>query len=161
MSLTHFDEKGRARMVDISGKDDTGRYAVAEGWIIMKDSTLKLVLDRQIAKGDVLETARLAGIMAAKKTDDLIPLCHSILISGVEVNLTPEPERSSIKITAKVSTTGKTGVEMDALTAVSVCALTVYDMVKSVDKEIVITDISLMEKSGGKSGHYLKNNGVS
>lgn len=154
MSLSHFDEGGRARMVDVGNKEDTARLAVAEGRVTMKPETLRLALDKKAAKGDPLETARLAGIMAAKKTPDLIPLCHPIPIHSVEVDITAEEDTASLVIRAKVTTVGKTGVEMDAMTAVAVAGLTVYDMLKSVDKDIVISGIRLVEKTGGKSGHY-------
>ncbi len=156
MKLTHLDEKGRARMVEIGHKKETDRVAIAEGTITMKPATLELILDGSVAKGDVLQTARLAGIMASKKTPELIPLCHQILISSTVVDLEPDSGTSTIKVRATVSTTGKTGVEMDALTAVSVAALTIYDMCKAVDKDMVISDIMLIEKTGGKSGHYIR-----
>ena len=156
MSLTHFDEKGRARMVDVSGKADTVRTAIARGSVIMSPETFRLVMDRKLAKGDVMEVARLAGIMAAKKTSELIPLCHPLPISSVEVNFYPVEEDSAIEIEAIAKVTGKTGVEMEALTAVSVAGLTVYDMCKAVDKRMVITGVRLMEKSGGKSGKFVR-----
>ena len=159
MSLTHFDEKGRARMVDVSGKADTVRTAIARGSVIMSPETFRLVMDRKLAKGDVMEVARLAGIMAAKKTSELIPLCHPLPISSVEVNFYPVEEGSAIEIEAVAKVTGKTGVEMEALTAVSVAGLTVYDMCKAVDKRMVITGIRLMEKSGGKSGKFVRGKG--
>ena len=141
-------------MVDINQKDSTVRVAIATGKIIMKANTLKKILDLEIKKGDVLNVAKLAGIMAAKKTDQLIPLCHSIPLSYVNVDLEPNIEESSVKITAEASLVGKTGVEMEALTAVSLAALTVYDMCKAVDKEMRITNIRLVQKSGGRSGVY-------
>lgn len=156
MSLTHFNERGEARMVNVGGKTDTLRVAVAEGRVVMKPDTLRLIMEGGVKKGDVLNTARLAGIMAAKKTGDLIPLCHPVPIHAVELELAPQVESSSVLIRARVETVGKTGVEMDALMAVSVAALTVYDMVKSAGKDMEITGISLLEKSGGKSGHYIK-----
>ena len=152
--LTHFDKNGNPSMVDISQKDTTVRVAVANGKIIMKPNTLKRILDLDIKKGDVLNVAKLAGIMAAKKTDQLIPLCHSIPLSYVNVDLEPNIEESSINITAKASLIGKTGVEMEALTAVSVAALTIYDMCKLVDREMILTNVRLMHKSGGKSGEF-------
>ena len=141
-------------MVDINQKDSTVRVAIATGKIIMKQNTLKKILDLKIKKGDVLNVAKLAGIMAAKKTDQLIPLCHSIPLSYVNVDLEPNIEESSINITAEASLIGKTGVEMEALTAVSVAALTIYDMCKSIDREMILTNVRLMHKSGGKSGEF-------
>ena len=141
-------------MVDINQKDSTDRVAIATGKIIMKANTLKKILDLEIKKGDVLNIAKLAGIMAAKKTDQLIPLCHSIPLSYVNVDLKPNIEESSVNITAKASLVGKTGVEMEALTAVSVAGLTIYDMCKAIDKEMILTNIKLIHKSGGKSGEF-------
>ena len=141
-------------MVDINQKDSTVRVAIATGKIIMKPNTLKKILDLKIKKGDVLNIAKLAGIMAPKKTDQLIPLCHSIPLSYVNVDLEPSIEESSINITAEASLIGKTGVEMEALTAVSVAALTIYDMCKSIDREMTLTNVRLMHKSGGKSGEF-------
>ena len=141
-------------MVDINQKDSTVRVAIATGKIIMKANTLKKILDLEIKKGDVLNVAKLAGIMAAKKTDQLIPLCHSIPLSYVNVDLEPNIEESSVKITAEASLVGKTGVEMEALTAVSVAGLTIYDMCKAIDREMIITNIKLIHKSGGKSGEF-------
>ena len=141
-------------MVDIGQKDSTVRVAIATGKIIMKTNTLKKILDLEIKKGDVLNIAKLAGIIAAKKTDQLIPLCHSIPLSYVNVDLEPNIEESSVKITAEASLVGKTGVEMEALTAVSVAGLTIYDMCKAIDREMIITNIKLIHKSGGKSGEF-------
>ncbi len=152
--LTHFDKNGNPSMVDISQKDTTVRVAVANGKIIMKPNTLKRILDLDIKKGDVLNVAKLAGIMAAKKTDQLIPLCHSVPLSYVNVDLEPNIEESSINITAEASLIGKTGVEMEALTAVSVAGLTIYDMCKAIDKNMILTNVKLMHKSGGKSGEF-------
>ena len=152
--LTHFDKNGNPSMVDINQKDTTVRVAIANGKIIMKPNTLKRILDLDIKKGDVLNVAKLAGIMAAKKTDQLIPLCHSIPLSYVNVDLEPNTEESSINITAEASLIGKTGVEMEALTAVSVAGLTIYDMCKSIDREMMLTNVRLMHKSGGKSGEF-------
>tara|TARA_Y100001978_G_scaffold189476_1_gene191811 strand:+ start:91 stop:573 length:483 start_codon:yes stop_codon:yes gene_type:complete len=152
--LTHFDKNGNPSMVDISQKDTTVRVAVANGKIIMKPNTLKRILDLDIKKGDVLNVAKLAGIMAAKKTDQLIPLCHSIPLSYVNVDLEPNIEESSINITAEASVIGKTGVEMEALTAVSVAGLTIYDMCKAIDRDMILTNVRLMHKSGGKSGEF-------
>jgi len=152
--LTHFDEKGAAQMVDVSDKAITARVAVARGRITMLPETLALIAEGRAKKGDVLGTARLSGIMAAKKTHDLIPLCHPLALSKVSIELTPVPAENTIEIEATVKTTGQTGVEMEALTAVSVAALTVYDMVKAVDRGMVISDIRLALKDGGKSGRY-------
>ncbi len=152
--LTHFDKDGNPSMVDINQKDSTVRVAIATGKIIMKPNTLKKILGLEIKKGDVLNVAKLAGIMAAKKTDQLIPLCHSIPLSYVNVDLEPSIEESSINISAEASLIGKTGVEMEALTAVSVAALTIYDMCKSIDREMILTNVRLMHKSGGKSGEF-------
>lgn len=154
--LTHFDESGASRMVDVSDKDVTTRVAVARCGVIMAPETFRLVMDRKLAKGDVFEVARLAGIMAAKKTSELIPLCHPLGITSVEVGFTPDEASSRVDIQATVRVTGKTGVEMEALTAVSVAGLTIYDMCKAVDKGMVITDVRLAEKSGGRSGHYVR-----
>ena len=151
--LTHFDERGASRMVDVSGKDVTARSARASGLVRMEASTLALILDRGMAKGDVLGVARLAGIMAAKRTGDLIPLCHPLGLESVEVAFTPVDART-LRIEATAKVLGRTGVEMEALTAVSVAALTVYDMAKAVDKGIVIDGLRLEEKAGGKSGTY-------
>lgn len=155
--LTHLDDKGAARMVDVSEKSVTSRSATAKGRIVMKPSTLKLILDDKLKKGNALEVARIAGIMAAKKTADLIPLCHPLAISKVEVELRPDRKTSSVEVEATVKLTGQTGVEMEALTAVSVACLTLYDMAKAVDRGMVIGEIRLTEKSGGKSGDYKAN----
>ena len=152
--LTHIDENGNPSMVDINHKESTVRVAIATGKIIMKPSTLKKILDLEIKKGDVLNVAKLAGIMAAKKTDQLIPLCHSIPLSYVNVDLKPNIEESSVNIFAEASLVGKTGVEMEALTAVSVAGLTIYDMCKAIDREMILTNIKLIHKSGGKSGEF-------
>jgi cyclic pyranopterin phosphate synthase len=152
--LSHIDDSGRARMVDVSAKDDTTRVAVASGRVLMQPSTLRLLLAGEIAKGNVLTTAQVAGIMAAKRTHELIPMCHPLLLSGISVDLEPRESESAIDITATVRTTGKTGVEMEALTAVSIAALTVYDMCKAVDRAIRIQDVRLISKSGGKSGDW-------
>jgi cyclic pyranopterin phosphate synthase len=151
--LTHFDERGGSRMVDVSAKEETLRMARASGRVRMRAETLRLIRDRGLAKGDVIEVARLAGILAAKRTGDLIPLCHPLGIDAVEMSIEPEePDRLRIEATVKVQ--GRTGVEMEALTAVSVSALTVYDMVKAVDRGMEIGPIRLEEKSGGRSGTY-------
>jgi cyclic pyranopterin phosphate synthase len=152
--LTHFDEHGKARMVDVSAKAETDRVAVARGSVVMAPETLKLIQEGRAKKGDVLAVAQLAGIMAAKRTSELIPLCHPLPLTSVEVALDCDPARNAVEITATCRTTGKTGVEMEALTAASVAALTVYDMCKSVDRGMVLTDIRLQHKSGGKSGTY-------
>jgi cyclic pyranopterin phosphate synthase len=152
--LTHFDEAGAAQMVDVSDKDTTHRIATAKGRIIMQPETLAMIQAGTAKKGDVLGVARLAGIMAAKKTADLIPLCHPLPITKVSVDLVPDSASNAVEITATVKTTGQTGVEMEALTAVNVTALTVYDMVKAVDKSMQITDIHVSLKDGGKSGRY-------
>jgi cyclic pyranopterin phosphate synthase len=154
MSLTHFDDEGRAHMVDVSTKARTEREALAAGSVHMRPETLRLILDRKMAKGDVLEVARIAGIMAAKRVDMLIPLCHQLNLTSVAVLFEPVPAQDRVEITARVKTQGQTGVEMEALTAVSVAALTIYDMCKAVDRAMVISDIRLMEKSGGRSGHF-------
>jgi cyclic pyranopterin phosphate synthase len=150
--LTHVDVAGRPRMVDISAKGDTARIAIAKGLVRMQPATFKLIQSGKVAKGDVLTTAQLAGITAAKKTPDLIPLCHPILISNVSIDFSPNKAASTIGINATVSSTGKTGVEMEALTAVAVTALTIYDMCKAVDRGMKIDNIRLVKKSGGKSG---------
>ncbi len=150
--LSHFDEQGASRMVDVGNKRATRRVARAGGRVEMKPETLLLILDKKVQKGDVFEVARLAGIMAAKKTSDLIPLCHPLPIENVKIDF--HPVGNSVEIIAEVKVTARTGVEMEALTAVSVAALTVYDMCKSAEKSIVISDIRLLEKSGGKSGKY-------
>ncbi|ALG07230.1 cyclic pyranopterin monophosphate synthase MoaC [Kibdelosporangium phytohabitans] len=152
-SLTHLDSAGRARMVDVGGKAVTHRVAVASGTVSMKPETLELITAGEIAKGDVLAAARIAGIMAAKKTGELIPLCHPLGLDSVTVELEPAGP-GVLGITATASVTGKTGVEMEALTAVSVAALTVYDMCKAADKDMVVGDIRLEAKSGGRSGDY-------
>jgi cyclic pyranopterin phosphate synthase len=152
--LTHFDEEGRSRMVDVSGKDQTLRVAVARGSISMQPGTFKKIQDKKIEKGDVLGVARVAGIMAAKKTADLIPMCHPLNLTAVDIYFYPDREKSRIEIEAQVKITGKTGVEMEALTAVSAAALTIYDMAKAVDRGMTISDIRLIKKTGGKSGTF-------
>ena len=153
-TLTHVDASGKAQMVDVGAKAATERVAVAEGIVSMKPETLALVLSGEAKKGDVLAVARVAGIMAAKKTHELIPLCHPLLLSKVSVDMEPDKETSSIRVTAMAKLTGQTGVEMEALTAASVACLTIYDMVKAVDRGMTISGIRLLEKSGGKSGDY-------
>lgn len=155
MALTHFDEKGSAHMVDVSSKPVTKRVATARGSVRMSPETLTVIVEGSAKKGDVLAVARLAGIMGAKKTADLIPLCHPLQISSVKLNLSAKTDPARVEIEATVSTTGQTGVEMEALTAVSVAALTVYDMVKSVDRSMEIGEIRLVFKDGGKSGKFL------
>jgi cyclic pyranopterin phosphate synthase len=152
--LTHFDAGGRAHMVDVSDKPETQRLAVARGEVKMAPETLSLIAENRAGKGDVLGVARLAGIMGAKRTADLIPLCHPLPITKVALELTPDHDLPGVRIEATVKTTGQTGVEMEALTAVSVAALTVYDMVKAADKAMVINNIRLALKEGGKSGRY-------
>jgi cyclic pyranopterin monophosphate synthase len=152
--LSHFDDQGQAHMVDVSGKPVTDRVAVAVGAVRMTTETLMLITEGRAKKGDVLSVARLAGIMAAKKTSDLIPLCHPLPITKVALELTADPTLPGIRIEATVKTSGQTGVEMEALTAVSVAALTVYDMVKAVEKSMVIDGVRLILKDGGKSGRY-------
>ena len=152
--LTHFNKEGRARMVDVGEKKDTLRIAIAEGEIIMQPSTLKMIKDRKIFKGDVLGIAQVAGIMAAKKTSQIIPMCHPLLLTSININFKIDKEKNRVIIQSQVKTMGKTGVEMESLTAVSVAALTIYDMCKAVDRGMTIQDIHLVEKSGGQSGHY-------
>ena len=152
--LSHFDDQGQAHMVDVSGKSVTAREAVAEGRVLMRPETLALVTAGTAKKGDVLGVARLAGIMAAKRTADLIPLCHPLALTKVSLDLVPDSALPGVKITATVRTSGQTGVEMEALTAVSVACLTVYDMLKAVEKGMRIDGIRLLRKDGGKSGLY-------
>jgi len=156
--LTHVDATGEARMVDIGQKGDTEREAVARGRVMMQPTTLEQIRSAGLKKGDVLATARIAGIMAAKKTPDLIPLCHPILIDRITIEFDLSRD-DSVGITARVKSTGKTGVEMEALTAVAVTALTIYDMGKAVDRKMTITDVQLMSKRGGKSGTYRRTRG--
>ncbi len=150
--LTHIDRSGRARMVDVSAKADSAREATAKGSVYMAAETLALITSGKAAKGDVLTTAQIAGIMAAKRTHELIPLCHPLPLTDIEVSLEPDEGRSAVDIAATVRTTAKTGVEMEALTAVSVAALTVYDMLKAAQRDIRIGDIRLVRKTGGRSG---------
>jgi len=156
MKLTHTDESGKARMVDVTEKIVTDRVAVAKARVLMKKDTLALVLANDMKKGDVLGVARVAGIMAAKKTSELIPLCHPLSITGITVDFKTLKRPPAIDITATARISSKTGVEMEALTAASVSALTIYDMCKAVDKEMTLTDIRLMKKSGGKSGLFTR-----
>jgi cyclic pyranopterin phosphate synthase len=153
-TLTHIDETGAARMVDVGDKLETRREATAQAIVRMKPETLALIVQGKHKKGDVLAVARIAGIMAAKRTPDLIPLCHPLLLTKVEVTLEPMTEESSIYITATCALKGQTGVELEALTAASVAALTIYDMCKAVDRGMVIDRIGILEKKGGKSGHW-------
>ncbi len=153
-TLTHFDSEGSARMVDVSRKEDTVREAVAEGAVRMLPRTLGIILDRSVSKGDVLGVARIAGIMAAKRTSELIPLCHSLNLDSIELVFTPDRDESCVRIRATAKAKGPTGVEMEALTAVAVAGLTIYDMCKAVDRGMTIDDIRLMKKTGGKSGTF-------
>lgn len=152
--LTHIDEEGKARMVDVSEKPLTQREAVARGSVYMKHGTIKLITDKAIPKGDVIAVARVAGIMAAKKTWEIIPMCHPLNIASIVVDMKIDKKNSRIDIEARVKTVGQTGVEMEALIAVSSTALAIYDMCKAVDKEIAISDIMLLEKRGGRSGEF-------
>jgi len=153
-ALTHIDSSGEARMVDVSAKPATERLAVAEGRVVMSKATLELIVSGNAKKGDVLGTARIAGIMAAKRTHDLIPLCHPLPIAKAEVDIRPDAGLPGLEVTARVKVAGKTGVEMEALTAVAVACLTIYDMVKAVDRGMRIEGIRLIEKRGGRSGHF-------
>jgi cyclic pyranopterin phosphate synthase len=154
MKLTHINEEGRAKMVDVSLKDDTTREAIAVGSIYMKRETIERVREGTIKKGDVLSVAQVGGIMGSKNTPHIIPMCHPIMISGCDINFSLDFENSKIDIKAVTKTVGKTGVEMEALTAVSVAALTIYDMCKAIDREMIISNIMLVKKSGGKSGVF-------
>ncbi|HUU51025.1 MAG TPA: cyclic pyranopterin monophosphate synthase MoaC [Nitrospinota bacterium] len=154
--FTHFDEEGRSKMVDVSEKKVTKREAVAKGRVKMQAETLKMIMEGRIKKGDVLDVARVAGIMGAKKTSDFIPMCHPLEITGIDIDFKPSIENCDIEIESRVKVIGRTGVEMEALTSVSVAALTIYDMCKAVDKNMVISDIRLEEKRGGKSGEYIR-----
>ena len=153
--LNHFNDQGQAHMVDVSSKKITSRIAVAKASIIMNSDTLEIIMNGSAKKGDVLGIARTAGIMAAKKTSELIPLCHPLPITNVNIDLNIEPSKNSVEITATVKTTGQTGVEMEALTAANITALTIYDMVKAVDKTMKITDMRVTLKDGGKSGRLV------
>ncbi|KPU82724.1 molybdenum cofactor biosynthesis protein MoaC [Psychromonas sp. PRT-SC03] len=152
--FTHINQDGKANMVDVTHKTVTERQAIAQAFIEMSTSTLKLIIDGDHHKGDVFATARIAGIMAAKKTSDLIPLCHPLALTKVEVELLAEPEFNRVRITSLCKLSGKTGVEMEALTAASVAALTIYDMCKAIQKDMIISSVKLLEKTGGKSGHF-------
>lgn len=155
MKLTHTDEEGRAKMVDVTNKASTDRTASASAVVKLSKEAYNAVKNNLIAKGDVLSTARIAGIQAAKKTSELIPLCHNIFISSVSIDFEPDEERNSIKVVSIARTNASTGIEMEALTSASVAALTIYDMCKAMDKSITITDIRLLSKTGGKSGDYI------
>ena len=155
MKLTHLDDEGRMRMVDVGGKPDTERVAIAKGEVIMRPETLRLIVEKGVSKGDVLAVAQVAGIMAAKRVPDLIPLCHPLLLTKIDVGFSIDEAASRIEITATVRSRGKTGVEMEALTAVSVAALTIYDMAKAVEQTMRIGNIRLVQKSGGKSGEIV------
>lgn len=154
MDLTHINDQGRAKMVDVSSKEETLREAEAYGSVYMKRETLNRIKEGTIKKGDVLSVAQVAGIMASKKTSDIIPMCHPIMISGCDINFNLNFDENKVEITATVKTTGKTGVEMEALTAVAAAGLTIYDMCKAIDREMIVSDIMLMKKSGGKSGIF-------
>ena len=154
--LTHLDSEGRARMVDVSEKEVTSRVAVARGAVFMQPETLALIMEKKVEKGDVFSVARVAGIMAAKKTPELIPMCHPLNITSVEIFLTPQQNPARVEIEAVVKVSGQTGVEMEAMTAVSVCGLTIYDMCKAVDRAMSIGEIRLVKKSGGKSGTFIR-----
>ncbi|MDO9566214.1 MAG: cyclic pyranopterin monophosphate synthase MoaC [Candidatus Desulfaltia sp.] len=154
--FTHIDKQGKVRMVDVTDKKATLRTAVAQGVVSMNPATFEMIYNQTVKKGNVLETARIAGVMAAKKTSDLIPMCHPLNITHISVDFFPEKETSSIRIETTARLLGQTGVEMEALTAASVAALTIYDMCKSYDREMVISDIYLLEKSGGKSGTFTR-----
>ena len=154
MDLTHINEQGRAKMVDVSLKEETLREAVAYGCVYMKRETLQRIKEGTIKKGDVLSVAQVAGIMASKKTSDIIPMCHPIMISGCDINFNLNFDENKVEITSTVKTTGQTGVEMEALTAVAAAGLTIYDMCKAIDREMIVSNIMLMKKSGGKSGTF-------
>jgi len=156
--LSHFNEEGRSRMVDVGDKEDTARIAIAEGEVVMRPETLKLINEGKISKGDVLAVAQVAGIMAAKQTSQIIPMCHPLMLTSVDLNFKINEEAHKIIIKSKVKTVGRTGVEMEALTAVAIAGLTIYDMCKAVDRGMTIKAIRLIEKAGGKSGHYLNQN---
>ena len=156
MDFTHFNDQGRARMVDVGEKDPSRRVAVAGARVLLNRDTFALIRSGGVKKGDVLTVAQVAGVMGAKRTPDLIPMCHPVTVDGIDLSLTLDEERCSVEITAKVSCDGRTGVEMEALTAASVAALTVYDMCKAVQRDMVITDVRLLSKSGGVHGDYTR-----
>jgi len=154
--LTHFDKSGRASMVDITSKGNTERFAIAKGKVYMKPETISFIEEDKVKKGDVIAVAKIAGIMAAKRVDELIPMCHKLLLTNIKIDLNINRKESFLEITSTVKSTGKTGVEMEALAGVSVAALTVYDMCKAADRGMIISDIKLIEKRGGKSGHFVR-----
>ena len=154
--FSHLDDKGKAKMVDVTGKEQSVRKAVARGKVLMKKETLRLIEKGEIPKGDVFVVAKIAGIMAAKRTGEMIPMCHPLELTGIDIAFTTNPDLGEVTIEATVQTVGRTGVEMEALTAVSVAALTIYDMCKSADKHIVLSDIKLITKHGGKSGLFMR-----
>lgn len=156
MEFTHFNESGKAKMVEVGEKQDTKRVAIARGTIKMNIKTLKMITQGEMKKGDVLSVAQVAGIMGAKKTSEIIPMCHNIFITGADIKFEVDEENNAIHIETEVKTTGKTGIEMEALSAVSITALTIYDMCKAVDKDMVIENIRLVKKTGGKSGEYIR-----
>ena len=156
MEFTHFNQEGRARMVDVSAKTDTSRNAVARGEVRMRQETLQAIRDGAVAKGDVLAVAQVAGIMGVKQTGAIVPMCHPLMITGADIRFHLDEKESRVLIEATVKTAGKTGVEMEALTAVAVAALTIYDMCKAIDKEMVMGEIRLVEKQGGKSGTFIR-----
>lgn len=156
MKFTHLDEKNRPRMVDVTAKESSLREAVAGGRVLMRPDTVKAIESGGVAKGNVYATAKIAGIMAAKKTSDIIPMCHPLGLTGIDIDFSSDPEKGEVAITAHVKTMDRTGVEMEAMTAVSVAALTIYDMCKSADRGIVLSDIRLLKKSGGKSGTFVR-----
>jgi len=160
LEFTHFNKDGRAQMVDVDNKEDTNRMAIAEGEIVMLPTTLKMIKDGKVSKGDVLGVAQIAGIMAAKKTSEIIPMCHPLVLTHINIHFKIDENKNKIIIQSKVKNTGKTGVEMEPLTAVSVAALTIYDMCKAVDKEMTIQNIHLVEKIGGRSGRYQGKSGM-
>ncbi|WP_432665913.1 cyclic pyranopterin monophosphate synthase MoaC [Wukongibacter baidiensis] len=156
MEFTHFNESGKAKMVEVGDKNDTKRVAIARGTIKMNSNTLKMIIEGQMKKGDVLSVAQVAGIMGAKKTSEVIPMCHNIFITGADIRFEIDEENNAIHIESEVKTIGKTGIEMEALNSVSTTALTIYDMCKAVDKDMVIENIRLVKKTGGKSGEYIR-----
>lgn len=155
-NFTHLDEKGRAKMVDVTAKESTLREAVAQGKVLMNPNTVTAIEQGEVPKGDVLGVARIAGIMAAKKTSDIVPMCHPLELTGINIDFSSSIEKGEITIKASVKTVGKTGVEMEAMTAVSAAALAIYDMCKSADRAIILSDIKLLTKSGGKSGTFVR-----
>ena len=156
MEFTHLDENSRPKMVDVTAKEPTLREAVASGMVLMRSDTVRVVESGGVSKGNVYTTAKIAGIMAAKKTSDIIPMCHPLEITGIDIDFSSDIEKGEITINARVRTFSRTGVEMEAMTAVSVAALTIYDMCKSADRAIVLSDIKLLKKSGGKSGAFVR-----